>query len=449
MRTTHSDSVFLQEPHHYVGTPLAVYGSALSRVAFAPGAGLGLGDQFMCLPLVRCLCEVYPNATVDLYTDYPEFWSTFRQPRVRVCPGDAPAVIAATRNAAYNVVITGYFSECLDAFRGAHVPTVFCAGTDLEEFRAFYVDDGRCREIMLTRTRTRYGEARRFTGLFEDFGLRAASLAPRRSTIGLPRVSGLHGARVLLHPSAAKSYKCWPEPCWRALAQLLAGRGAQVLVSRGVTPEEAQAAASVAERIRGVELLPKLTLAQCMDLIAQCDVVVSVDTFLPHAAHWVEGPLSYALYGPTDPLRFCPWGARHYFGSIGHTPSGIAHTIEALLHTYAFGSAAVASGDPNTLTLAARSLVNHVTNWTREPSPEMQRNAYWRECAETFRNAIQPEYRDILAGSPELQQRISQFIAYKRLPMFLDVLQASPAFRSAMLLAERAQYCEPIRSAAG
>jgi heptosyltransferase III len=125
----------------------------------------------------------------------------------------------------------------------------------------------------------------------------AGWLAERRLAAGL----------VVLHPGAGSPVKVWPG--FETLARRLAATGLPVVVVTG--PAEAAAA----DRLRAVAGLPEarvardLSLRQLSALFERAAVFVGNDSGLTHLAA-VVGCATVALFGPTDPARWAPIGAR-------------------------------------------------------------------------------------------------------------------------------------------
>lgn len=103
---------------------------------------------------------------------------------------------------------------------------------------------------------------------------------------------------VFLH-STTRDDKHWPEENWRSLIELMAGSGIKIKLPWGA-PHEQQRAQRLAEGFDFVEVLPKLTLAEVAQQIANAKAVVSVDTGLSHLTAALDKP-NFTLFGPTDP----------------------------------------------------------------------------------------------------------------------------------------------------
>ncbi|MBI5444690.1 MAG: glycosyltransferase family 9 protein [Deltaproteobacteria bacterium] len=121
--------------------------------------------------------------------------------------------------------------------------------------------------------------------------------------------------RVALHLGcgAAMAYKRWSVEGFHEVGRRLLARGVSLLVVAG-PDEAAEVEASVREvwgaggRVAvagtGVALRTKARL------LARCDALVSNDSGPMHLAAAVGTPC-VAVFGPTDPARFGPWGPGH------------------------------------------------------------------------------------------------------------------------------------------
>lgn len=103
---------------------------------------------------------------------------------------------------------------------------------------------------------------------------------------------------IFLH-STTRDDKHWPEENWRNLIELMAGSGVKIKLPWGA-PHEQQRAQRLAKGFDFVEVLPKLTLAEVAQQIANAKAVVSVDTGLSHLTAALDKP-NFTLFGPTDP----------------------------------------------------------------------------------------------------------------------------------------------------
>lgn len=113
----------------------------------------------------------------------------------------------------------------------------------------------------------------------------------------------------------------WPFELWLDLAQKFIAQGDEVLVPQA-SERELQFASRLAERAgEGVRVLPRLSLAQVCDLMAQCKGVVSVDSGLGHLAVALNLPV-VQLFSQPRIQRAGPVGVPHQCAIGGdHVPS--------------------------------------------------------------------------------------------------------------------------------
>jgi lipopolysaccharide heptosyltransferase I len=114
--------------------------------------------------------------------------------------------------------------------------------------------------------------------------------------------------RVLLAPgsSARMPEKRWPR--YPALAAALAAHGRTVGVAYGAGEAPLAAAVRDACPAAAVPAAPP-ALADLVALVATADAFVGNDSAPTHLAAQLGRP-TVALFGPTDPARFAPWGPR-------------------------------------------------------------------------------------------------------------------------------------------
>jgi heptosyltransferase-2 len=156
-----------------------------------------------------------------------------------------------------------------------------------------------------------------------DLGL-AVAPAALQSADALLAQHGLAGTRfALICPFATGTLKgmskVWPG--FQQLARTLLARGVPVLLCPGPGEEDA-AQAGYAD----CTVLPKVPLGDYAALMQRAALVVANDTGPGHIAAAVGARLVSVL-GPTEPLRWAPWGSRV---RVVQRPSGWP-TIEAVL----------------------------------------------------------------------------------------------------------------------
>ncbi|MCV6609749.1 MAG: lipopolysaccharide heptosyltransferase RfaC [Amphritea sp.] len=103
---------------------------------------------------------------------------------------------------------------------------------------------------------------------------------------------------VFLH-STTRFDKHWPEVYWRELIGKATAAGWKIRLPWG-NPAERERAERLAEGFAGVEVLPKLNLAEVTGVLAGAAACVSVDTGLSHMAAALDRP-NVILFGSTDP----------------------------------------------------------------------------------------------------------------------------------------------------
>jgi len=119
------------------------------------------------------------------------------------------------------------------------------------------------------------------------------------------------GKHVLIHAAAAHPDKMYPLKHWGAVVSRLKEEFDLLPFFSGapadrVLYEELQNVSGVP----GVNLAGQLTLRQSLALYEQMDLAVCVDSGPAHMAAAVDTP-TIALFGPTEPNRWRPWGANH------------------------------------------------------------------------------------------------------------------------------------------
>lgn len=126
---------------------------------------------------------------------------------------------------------------------------------------------------------------------------------------------------VFLH-STTRDDKHWPEEHWRSLISLMAESGLKIKLPWGAEHEH-QRAMRLADGFSFVEVLPKLTLAEVAQQIANAKAVVSVDTGLSHLTAALDKP-NFTLFGPTDPGLIGGYGQeQHEIKSTDNTMAQI------------------------------------------------------------------------------------------------------------------------------
>ena len=120
---------------------------------------------------------------------------------------------------------------------------------------------------------------------------------------------------VAIH-STTRADKHWKEAYWEELIRSVTMQGLSVHLPWGNAEEKARAE-RLAKVSADVVVLPKLTLAELAQEIANAKVVVSVDTGLSHLTAALDKP-NVILYGATDPKLIGAYGKnQHYLTGSG------------------------------------------------------------------------------------------------------------------------------------
>jgi ADP-heptose:LPS heptosyltransferase len=124
---------------------------------------------------------------------------------------------------------------------------------------------------------------------------------------------GLEGAWpvVAIHPDARWSGRKWDNDRYAAVADRLVERYAARILLTGA-PSEVPCAEDVAARMRHspVLLAGRTTVGQLAAVFARSHLFLGVDSGPAHLAAAAGIPV-VALFGPTDPAPFGPYGAAH------------------------------------------------------------------------------------------------------------------------------------------
>lgn len=273
-----------------------------------------IGDAVMSLPVLRALRRSDPGGTITVLAKGGPA-AIYRAEGTADDVRTASGLLADFRAAA-----RAGFSEAWllpNSFRSALVPYL----ARIPE-RIGYASDGRA--ALLTRAlppppRTDH-QLRDYDPLLRSRGVEpdrdpprlpipagAAALADAALTrAGLPR----DGSLVLIAPGAAFGWtKRWPPDRFGRLADALAARGraCALVIGPGEEPlaAEVRGASAGALPVLGLDLDPVGVAA----LAARARVVVANDSGPMHLAAAVGTPV-VALFGPTDPGRTGPIGAR-------------------------------------------------------------------------------------------------------------------------------------------
>ena len=116
---------------------------------------------------------------------------------------------------------------------------------------------------------------------------------------------------VIFFHSTTRDEKHWSEREWRNLIEKLTTLSIQVRLPWGNEKEKARAE-RLATGLSHVVVLPKLSLNELADQIANAKAVVSVDTGLAHLTAALDKP-NITLYGATDPTLIGCYGQNQHY----------------------------------------------------------------------------------------------------------------------------------------
>lgn len=117
--------------------------------------------------------------------------------------------------------------------------------------------------------------------------------------------------KVLIHAAAAHPDKIYPSEHWaKIIAQLKAQRNVLPFFTGAAQDHALYEEISRLSGVAGVNLAGKLSLRQSMSLYQQMSLAICVDSGPAHLAA-ATGTPTIALFGPTDPERWAPWGKQH------------------------------------------------------------------------------------------------------------------------------------------
>ena len=202
--------------------------------------------------------------------------------------------------------VLGYLAGSLDAISRLPGCGGFCAGTDLNSFRGFFLQDGQVYAVPLERCKSAIYEGDKFRSLFQDVGIECP-LPPLRLIAGNRPVeetasrAGRRPTKILLHPFSAEFFKEWPLDKWLEVVTELHRRGMSIYVSSGISEREVTISSTIGEKCTFAHVLPWLPLFNFLASLKDYDIVLSGDTFITHAVGSTGGTISLAVYGPTDP----------------------------------------------------------------------------------------------------------------------------------------------------
>ncbi len=273
--------------------------------------GGALGDFILTLPAIRLLRRAFPDAHLEVL-GYPQFVDLARATGLvdatrsieyaRLAPFFARQTILdpdlISYFASFQVIVSylfdpdRHFADNLERsgvtthLRGIHKP---CAG-----------EGHACLQL------TKPLES---LALFaEESDLRGQLSLGRRTEASGSRTSGI----LALHPGSGSAAKNWPIENWIALAHaaIAAGRASEILLITG----EVEAAAGIGRLVLAnlgasfpCRHLDQAPLTEVAEALGKAAAFVGNDSGVSHLAGALGIP-TIALFGPTDPEIWSPWG---------------------------------------------------------------------------------------------------------------------------------------------
>ncbi len=142
---------------------------------------------------------------------------------------------------------------------------------------------------------------------------------------------GSHPSAVILSPGAGNQEKRWPLVCWEdLLEECLRRRSDSIIVLTGPAEDRDRLERLGRERGPRVAFARDLSLADLPCLLSQAGAFVGNDSGVTHLAALMGIP-TLALFGPTNPCRWGPIGARSsvFWGAtLYQYPEWIEKTLE-------------------------------------------------------------------------------------------------------------------------
>jgi heptosyltransferase III len=113
---------------------------------------------------------------------------------------------------------------------------------------------------------------------------------------------------VVIHPGSGAPVKLWPAERWATVADSIAAETGLPIVLTG-SIDECPLCEAIASRTTHspIDLCGKTTLFQLAEIFRRATLVAGVDSGPLHLATAVDAP-SIHLYGPSDRVRYGPWG---------------------------------------------------------------------------------------------------------------------------------------------
>lgn len=113
---------------------------------------------------------------------------------------------------------------------------------------------------------------------------------------------------IVIHPGSGAAQKCWPLDNFLLLAESILADEKQIIFLLGPAEQERLSQAQL-DALSPFRCLCELDLTQIVQLLAVCDACIGNDSGITHMAAAVGKP-TVAIFGPTNPQKFAPRGAK-------------------------------------------------------------------------------------------------------------------------------------------
>ena len=127
----------------------------------------------------------------------------------------------------------------------------------------------------------------------------------------------VQGKKIGIAPFAKHKWKMWPEHRMRSLTELLAKRGIQIFLFGGKGKEQELLTTWAGESANVHNLAGSLSLGEELKIIAELDLMISMDSANMHLASLVETPV------------ISIWGATHLFAGFYGWNQPLEYAVQA------------------------------------------------------------------------------------------------------------------------
>jgi heptosyltransferase-3 len=275
-----------------------------------------IGDVLLATPVVRSLKRAYPDAAIDMLVfeetqavvsanpDIRRIWTIAERPEI----GPHLALLRSLwRRYDFAVSVLAGDRPTFHAWvAGRHR-----VGTLLPDRKSWWkrrlLDEWISFDNLNTHTVAM--NLRLLASLkIEPFGTPVVSWGRKDEESIHDLFPGMNGSPryAVLHVSPKFAYKTWTAAGWVALGRWLTDHGMTVVVTGGVSDQQASCEQVIQGLPGAVNLVGRVTLPALGYLLSRAAVYVGTDTAVSHMAAAVGTP-TVALFGPSNPVKWGPW----------------------------------------------------------------------------------------------------------------------------------------------